>query len=226
DGAMVPPGEFIPLCEETGLIVDLGAHILRLVCQDMGIMARHLPTALPVAFNVSAVQFDHPQFVETLERTVAAFGVPPGLLEVEITETSIMRDFTQALDRLERLASLGFRLHLDDFGTGYASLGYLKQLPIHVLKIDQGFMRGIPGDPKDERLVRTIIDLGRNFSLTVLAEGVETAGQVAFLRTGGCDEAQGYFFARPMPLEEALAFVRSCPTCLLAEAESASLGDG
>ncbi|MBZ4684932.1 MAG: Response regulator receiver modulated diguanylate cyclase/phosphodiesterase with sensor(S) [Desulfomicrobiaceae bacterium] len=226
DGAMVPPGEFIPLCEETGLIVDLGAHILRLVCQDMGIMARHLPTALPVAFNVSAVQFDHPQFVETLEQTVAAFGVPPHLLEVEITETSIMRDFAQALARLERLASLGFRLHLDDFGTGYASLGYLKQLPIHVLKIDQSFMRGIPGDPKDERLVRTIIDLGRNFSLTVLAEGVETAGQVAFLRTGGCDEAQGYFFARPMPLEEALAFVRSCPTCLLAEAESASLGDG
>ncbi len=226
DGSMVPPGEFIPLCEETGLIVDLGEHILRLVCQDMGIMARHLPTVLPVAFNVSAVQFDQPQFVETLERTVAAFGVPPHLLEVEITETSIMRDFGQALARLERLASLGFRLHLDDFGTGYASLGYLKQLPIHVLKIDQGFMRGIPGDPKDERLVRTIIDLGRNFALTVLAEGVETAAQVAFLRKGGCDEAQGYFFARPMPLDEALAFVRTCPTCLLAEAESASLGDG
>lgn len=222
DGTMVPPGEFIPLCEETGLIVELGEVIMRLVCQDMGIMARRLERSVPVAFNVSAVQFDHPHFVDVLERTVQAFGVDPGLLEVEITETSIMRDFDRALARLERLAALGFRLHLDDFGTGYASLGYLKQLPIHVLKIDQRFMRGIPGDPKDERLVRTIVDLGRNFGLQVLAEGVETADQVAFLRACGCDEAQGYYFARPMPLDQAIAFLQDCPQCLL-QGQSAAL---
>ncbi len=213
DGTMVPPGEFIPLCEETGLIVELGEVILRLVCQDMGILQRRLGRLLPVAFNVSAVQFDHRHFVDMLERTVRGFGINPSLLEVEITETSIMRDFEQALARLERLAASGFRLHLDDFGTGYASLSYLKQLPIHVLKIDQRFTRGIPGDAKDERLVRTIVDLGHNFDLHVLAEGVETAAQLEFLRACGCDEAQGYYFARPMPLDEAIVFVQRCATC-------------
>jgi diguanylate cyclase (GGDEF)-like protein/PAS domain S-box-containing protein len=215
DGSLVLPGEFIPLCEETGLIVELGEVILRLVCHDLSVMTRRLPTSLPVAFNVSAVQFDHPQFVELLESSVAAFGISPSLIEVEITETSIMRDFDRALERLRRLADLGFRLHMDDFGTGYASLGYLKQLPIHVLKIDQRFMRSIPGDTKDERLVRTIVDLARNFGLVALAEGVETAEQVEFLRACRCDEAQGYYFARPMPLDDALAFALACPTCVV-----------
>lgn len=213
DGSLVPPGEFIPLCEETGLIIDLGETILRLVCHDLGIIRRNLPQALPVAFNVSALQFDQPRFVDTLQATAASFEIPFHLLEVEITETSIMRDFEHALARLTRLAELGFRLHMDDFGTGYASLGYLKQLPIHVLKIDQRFMRSIPGDAKDKRLVRTIIDLAHNFGLIALAEGVETAEQVQFLLACRCDEAQGYYFARPMPLAEAIAFAQTCPTC-------------
>lgn len=213
DGSLVPPGEFIPLCEETGLIIDLGETILRLVCHDLGIIRRNLPQALPVAFNVSALQFDQPRFVDTLQATAASFEIPFHLLEVEITETSIMRDFEHALARLTLLAELGFRLHMDDFGTGYASLGYLKQLPIHVLKIDQRFMRSIPGDAKDERLVRTIIDLAHNFGLIALAEGVETAEQVEFLLACRCDEAQGYYFARPMPLAKAIAFVQTCPTC-------------
>ncbi len=197
-GSLVPPSQFIPLAEETGFIVPLGEWVLRTACAE----ARRWQLAgrpLRLSVNVSNVQFRAGDLVDRIESALHASGLSPELLELEITESAIMEQGVAPREHLDRLRSLGVRLSLDDFGTGYSSLVTLKRLPLHVLKIDQGFVRGLPDDQNDLQIVRTIVTMAQNLGLECIAEGVETAEQFALLRELGCRAFQGYLFARPEP---------------------------
>lgn len=197
-GALVPPSQFIPLAEETGFIVPLGEWVLRTACAE----ARRWQLAgrpLRVSVNVSNVQFRAGDLVDRVESALHLSGLPPELLELEITESAIMEQGVAPREHLDRLRSMGVRLSLDDFGTGYSSLVTLKRLPLHVLKIDQGFVRGLPDDQNDLQIVRTILTMAQNLGLDCIAEGVETPEQFALLRELGCRAFQGYLFSRPEP---------------------------
>ncbi len=190
----VSPGEFIPVAEESGFIVPIGDWVLaQAVRQAAEWRARG--AHLPVSINVSALQFQQPGFTGRVRHELEAAGLPPELLELELTESILIRDAEGALRRLQALADLGVRLAIDDFGTGYSSLGYLKRFPIHRLKIDRSFVSLLPGDASDQAIVNAIIQLGRAMDLKVIAEGVETEPQRQFLLDAGCDEFQGYLYA-------------------------------
>ncbi len=212
---MVAPQRFIGLAEETGLIVPIGAWVMRTACaqakawQDAG-----LPP-LRVAVNLSARQFTQPDMVRAVARTLAETGLPPACLELELTESLFVDDVTQAVELLHQLKQLGVALSIDDFGTGYSSLSYLRTFPIDVLKIDRSFVGDIASDADDAAIVVSIIALAHNLQLRVIAEGVETAAQLDFLRAHGCDEMQGYFFSRPVPAEEFEQLVRAAELPLL-----------
>lgn len=198
---LVPPNQFIPLAEETGFIVPLGDWVLATACDE----ARRWQLEgrpLRVSVNVSNVQFRAGDLVDRVESVLVRSGLPPELLELEITESVIMEPGTAAGDHLDRLRKLGVRLSLDDFGTGYSSLVSLKRLPLHVLKIDQGFVRGLPEDQNDLQIVRTILTMAQNLGLDCIAEGVETSAQFDLLRELGCPAFQGYHFSRPEPAAE------------------------
>jgi diguanylate cyclase (GGDEF)-like protein len=196
---LVPPSGFIGLAEETGLIVPLGLWVLRAACvqgkawQDEG--HRHLR----VAVNVSGRQFAQPGFVREVAAILAETGITPALLDLELTETVLMEDAEENLAVLQELKALGVRLSIDDFGTGYSSLGYLRRLPIGALKVDRSFLAGVPSDEDRTTITSAIVALGRSLRLGVIAEGVESPEQVAFLRELGCDEMQGYLVSRPLP---------------------------
>ncbi|MET0334430.1 MAG: EAL domain-containing protein [Rhizobacter sp.] len=190
----VPPGEFIPVAEESGFIIAIGDWVLsQAVRQAAAWRARG--TAMPVSINVSALQFQQPDFPGRVERELRNAGLPPELLELELTETILIHDAQEALHRLQALSQLGVGLAIDDFGTGYSSLGYLKRFPISRLKIDRSFVSHLPGDTSDQAIVNAIIQLGRAMNLKVIAEGVETEPQRQFLVEAGCDEFQGYLYA-------------------------------
>jgi len=196
---MVPPGRFVSIAEETGLIVPIGAWVMRTACaqnkawQDAGF------DKLRVAVNLSARQFSAPDLIEGLERVLADTGLEPKYLEIELTESLFMSDVTPAVELLHRMKALGVNLSIDDFGTGYSSLSYLSRFPIDVLKIDRSFVADITRDANDEAIVTSIIALAHNLKLAVIAEGVETGEQLDYLRRHGCDEMQGYYFSRPLP---------------------------
>ena len=208
DRGLVPPIEFVPIAESTGLIRPLGAWILE---EALGAARRWLDLGWPVrvAVNVSAAQLRQRDLPALLRRLLAETGVPPHLLELEVTE-SLFVDPSQITIRrcLDAVAALGVSLAIDDFGTGYSSLACLKRLPVDRIKIDKSFLRELGRDPADEAIVRTIIGIARTFERRVVAEGVETELQRRFLAHAGCDEAQGYHFARPMPEDEVTAFMR------------------
>ena len=195
---MVPPSRFISIAEETGLIVPIGAWVMRTACaqnkawQDAGF------DKLRVAVNLSARQFGAPDLLEGLEAVLKDTGMEPKYLEIELTESLFMSDITPAVDLLHRMKALGVNLSIDDFGTGYSSLSYLSRFPIDVLKIDRSFVADITRDANDEAIVTSIIALAHNLKLAVIAEGVETAEQLDYLRRHGCDEMQGYYFSRPL----------------------------
>ena len=197
----ISPVRFIPLAEETGFIVELGEWVLRQACQQM--MAwRAAGLVVPkVAVNVSVKQLERGDIVETVRAVLDATGLPPAALELEITESVIM-NIEDALAILKRLHQLGVHLAVDDFGTGYSSLSYLKLLPINTLKIDRSFVIGIGGNAGDEAIIRTVIALARSLKLSTVAEGVDSAHQVDFLRAHGCNEIQGFFFGKPQPADE------------------------
>ena len=190
----ISPGEFIPVAEESGFVVPIGEWVLQQAVEQA---ARWLRQGLrmPVAVNVSALQFQQTQFVEQVAEVLRDAGLPPGLLELELTEGILLRDAQDALHRLEALSALGICMSIDDFGTGYSSLGYLKRFPIQRLKIDRSFIMGLPGDASDAGIVNAIIQMGRALRLQVIAEGVETEAQRDFLNRAGCDEFQGYLYA-------------------------------
>jgi diguanylate cyclase (GGDEF)-like protein len=208
DRGLVPPIEFVPIAESNGLIRPLGAWILE---EALGAARRWLDLGWPVrvAVNVSAAQLRQRDLPALLRRLLTETGVPPHLLELEVTE-SLFVDPSQITIRrcLDSVAAMGVSLAIDDFGTGYSSLACLKRLPVDRIKIDKSFLRELGRDPADEAIVRTIIGIARTFDRRVVAEGVETELQRRFLERAGCDEAQGYHFARPMPEAEVTAFMR------------------
>jgi diguanylate cyclase (GGDEF)-like protein/PAS domain S-box-containing protein len=197
----VSPAEFISVAEITGLIIPLGEKILDSAINILKEWQHHPSMAdLSLAVNISPEQFRHPTFVGHLADLIRTRGINPGKLELEITESLLIEDMENTAARMDELREMGIRFSLDDFGTGYASLGYLKRLPLHQLKIDQSFVRDLLTDPDDEAIIRTILALGKSLDLRVIAEGVETEGQVERLRELGCDVFQGYYFGRPEPV--------------------------
>jgi EAL domain-containing protein (putative c-di-GMP-specific phosphodiesterase class I) len=190
----ISPTEFIPLAEDSGFVIAIGDWVLHQAVEQAASWLRR-GRRLQVAVNVSALQFQQSQFVDTVAEALRASGLPPELLELELTEGILLRDADEALNRLQALAALGVRMSIDDFGTGYSSLGYLKRFPIQRLKIDRSFVQGLPADPSDAGIVNAIIQMGQALKLDVIAEGVETEVQRAFLLRAGCDEFQGYLYA-------------------------------
>ncbi|HET8764906.1 MAG TPA: EAL domain-containing protein, partial [Rhodanobacter sp.] len=206
-GEQVPPGVFIPLAEENGLIVVLGNWVLQRACELLAQWAGAPATRdLALAVNVSARQFARPDFVDTVRAVVATHGVDPSRLKLEVTESAILDDLDEATAKLRQLRALGMRISLDDFGTGYSSLAYLSRLPLDQLKIDQSFVARLPDSPSDAMVARTIIGMGRGLGMEVIAEGVETSAQHAFLMSKGCNAFQGFLISMPVsaPAFEAL----------------------
>jgi len=199
---MVPPGRFVSIAEETGLIVPIGAWVLRTACAQNKAWQEAGFDKLRVAVNLSARQFGAPDLIENLEAVLKDTGLEAKYLEIELTESLFMSDITPAVELLHRMKALGVNLSIDDFGTGYSSLSYLSRFPIDVLKIDRSFVADITRDANDEAIVTSIIALAHNLKLAVIAEGVETGEQLDYLRRHGCDEMQGYYFSRPVPANE------------------------
>ncbi|WP_256081833.1 EAL domain-containing protein [Massilia sp. YIM B04103] len=199
---MVPPGDFIPLAENSGLIVPLGAWVIREVCrQQRAWIDAGLQTAV-VAVNLSPRQFQDEHLVDEIRRALSEHALDAACIEMEITESTVMDNAAEAGCKLNALKSLGISLSLDDFGTGHSSLSRLRHLPIDHLKIDQAFVRHLCTNAADAAICKAIVDLAHNLQLSVIAEGVEDAAQAAALRSWGCDDVQGFYFARPMPPEE------------------------
>ncbi len=199
---VVSPSQFIPLAEETGLIVPIGEWVLATACARNKAWQDGGQPQLNVAVNLSARQFADPMLLSRLTQIIRSSGLDPASVELEITESVVMSNGELAVAALEKLKAIGVQIAIDDFGTGYSSLSYLKRFPIDTLKIDRSFIRDIPADAGDKKITRAIIAMAQSFKLTVVAEGVETADQLAFLRAQRCDIAQGYFLYRPLPEEE------------------------
>ena len=204
---MVSPGDFIPLAEETGLIVPIGQWILETVCARNKEWQRAGLPIVKLAVNISAKQF-RPTLPRLVAEILARHELDARFLELEITESMIMQNVEGVIAMMDDFQQLGTSLSLDDFGTGYSSLSYLKRFPIDKLKIDQSFVRGVTKDADDEAITKAIISLSRNLGLRVIAEGVETEEQLAFLRSAGCEEIQGYYYSRPLPEEDFVKFLR------------------
>ena len=206
---LVPPAKFIPLAEETGLIVPIGQWVIRAACEQNMAWERAGYGALRIAVNLSARQFAQPNLALSIASTLTKAGLEPERLEIELTEGLVMTDVENAIEILRDLKALGLQLSIDDFGTGYSSLSYLKRFPIDILKIDQSFVSDIENSPDDATIVLSIISLAHNLRMRVIAEGVETQKQLEYLREHGCDEMQGYYFSRPLPAEEFGELIRS-----------------
>ncbi|MCM8565702.1 putative bifunctional diguanylate cyclase/phosphodiesterase [Thauera linaloolentis] len=206
----VPPARFIPLAEESGLIIPIGEWVLREACRQAQQWREQGLGPMVMAVNVSALQFHRSDPVEMVGRILSETGLPAECLELELTESLLVQDGAGAtLETLRRLKALGLRIAIDDFGTGYSSLAYLRRFPIDKLKIDRAFVRDIACDPEDAAIVNLIVDLGRILKLKTIAEGVEDPEQLAFLGARGCNEVQGYLFARPMPGADFAAYLDS-----------------
>jgi diguanylate cyclase (GGDEF)-like protein len=202
---MVSPAAFIPLAEETGLISPIGAWVLKEACRQNRVWQDAGLPPLCISVNLSARQFRQADLTRVVEMNLIEANLPPDCLELELTETLMMHNTEQFIARLRELKEMGVRLAIDDFGTGYSSLAYLKRFPVDCLKIDQSFIRDIAADPHDAAITRSVIALAHSLDMEVVAEGVETASQLAYLREHGCDQIQGYHFSRPVP---AAAFAR------------------
>lgn len=198
---MVSPASFIALAEDTGLIVPLGNWVLETACRQLATWSKHPELAqLSLAVNVSARQFRQLSFTDQVQQLLVSTGAPASKLKLELTESTLIEDADAVVQRMEELQALGIRFSLDDFGTGYSSLAYLKRLPLTQLKIDQSFVRDLLTDHNDAAIVKTIIALGNSLGLDVIAEGVETEAQLAFLAEHGCRQYQGYLFGKPVPV--------------------------
>jgi EAL domain-containing protein (putative c-di-GMP-specific phosphodiesterase class I)/CheY-like chemotaxis protein len=198
----VSPADFIPVLEETGLIVTVGRWVIATACEQIGRWARSSVGPVQVAVNVSGRQFFDGGLETDVVRALVEHRVPAGLLELELTETSLMTNAEETIATLERLKAIGVQISIDDFGTGYSSLARLQRFPIDKLKIDIAFIRDITTNADDATIARAIISMAHTLKLDVIAEGVETAAQLAYLRRHHCDQIQGYSFSRPLPVAE------------------------
>jgi len=207
----ISPADFIPVAEETGQIIAIGEWVLRTACWRFASWQKQGMQMFPIAVNLSILQLRQQNLAAIVEATLEETGLAPENLELEITEGIMMGDTKLAMGFLTRMHELGVKMSIDDFGTGFSSLSYLKNLPVHKLKIDQSFVRDIETDASDAAIVRSIIGLGHRLGLKVIAEGVETLEQLDFLRIRGCDEVQGYFFSRPLTAGDFVKFVNSEP---------------
>ena len=210
----ISPARFIPVAEESGFIVPIGDWVLSQAVRQAALWHSKGLT-VPIAVNVSALQFQQGHFVDRVASVLAVSGLPPQLLELELTESILVHDADEALHRLHALARLGLRMSIDDFGTGYSSLAYLKRFPIDKLKIDRSFISGLPDDGRDAGIVRAILQMARALGMKVIAEGVESEAQRGFLHEAGCDEFQGFLFA---PALDALSFEQRLPAVAVAMA--------
>jgi len=204
---LIPPGTFVPIAEESGLIVDMGEWILRAACRE----AASWPKPLQVAVNLSPIQFRHGDLPSLVHAILLETGLAPHRLELEVTEGVLINDFTRAVAILRRLKMLGVSIAMDDFGTGYSSLSYLQSFPFDKIKIDRTFISNLTDNHYSATIVRAVIGLGRGLNLPVMAEGVESAEQLAFLARESCDEVQGFLIGRPAPIEEYAAMVGRKP---------------
>ena len=207
----IPPAEFIPLAENAGLGGQVGEWVLQTVLADMGRWLQNGEPVVKVAVNLSAVQFSEPQLVEKIRSQLEQSGLSPQWLELELTEIAAMKNPTVAAHTMAQLSELGLSLSIDDFGTGYSSLSHLKRFDIYKLKIDQSFVRDVVNDPEDQAIVTAIINMAHSLGMVTLAEGVETPEQLAFLKTQGCDEIQGYLYSYPLEREAFAELLRSPP---------------
>jgi predicted signal transduction protein with EAL and GGDEF domain len=204
----VPPSDFIPLAEESGLIFEMGQWILREACRE----AASWPVPLQVAVNLSPAQFMHGDVVSLVHSILLETGLAPGRLELEITEGVLIEDFDRGLSLLRRLKGLGVRISMDDFGSGYSSLSYLQAFPFDKIKIDRAFVMNLGRNPQSAAIVRAVIGLGHGLEMSIVAEGVETQEQLGFLTEERCDAVQGYFIGKPLPIEQYDALVGRAPT--------------
>jgi diguanylate cyclase (GGDEF)-like protein len=199
---LIPPGQFIPVAEESGLIVPIGRWVLREACRQVRAWQDAGLRTVPVAVNISAVEFRHKDFLDGLVTILKETGLTSDYLELELTESILMHDVEASMTTLDALKAMGIKLAIDDFGTGYSSLSYLKRFPIDTLKIDQSFVRDIATDVDDATIVSAVIGMGRNLNHRVIAEGVETHEQFTFLSTRQCPEGQGFLFGKPVVADE------------------------
>lgn len=207
---MVSPAEFIPLAEQTGLILPLGQWVLDTACHTLVAWAATPHTAeLTLAVNVSAQQLAQPDYVDQVIATLRTTGANPNRLKLELTESTLVHDVDETVAKMTALKAIGVQFAMDDFGTGYSSLNYLKRLPLDQLKIDQSFVRDVLTDPNDAAIARTVVALGQTLGLEVMAEGVETVRQQQFLKEIGCHCFQGYLISRPLPLSEFETFLKA-----------------
>ena len=205
---MIPPLNFIPVAEETGLILPISDWVLRTACtQNKAWQAMGLPP-VRVAINLAARQFQQQNLLENIFKVLDELNLPPQWLELEITESTAMQNLDVTIEILNQLSERGVRIAIDDFGTGYSSLSYLKKFPINALKIDRSFIKDVTLDPDSAAIVTAIIAMAKNLKVKVIAEGVETSEQLEFLRKYGCDEIQGYLFSRPVPPEDFVELLR------------------
>jgi diguanylate cyclase (GGDEF)-like protein/PAS domain S-box-containing protein len=210
---LVSPLEFIPICEDTGLILPLGRSVMRTACELLVEWEKDAKTAaLTIAVNVSAPQFHHPDFVQQVLTIVQETGINPSRLKLELTESLLVNDITGTINKMNALKKIGILFSLDDFGTGYSSLSYLHRLPLDQLKIDQSFIRDALNDENAAVIARTVLALGKALNLNVIAEGVETTRHLEFIQKEGCQEYQGYLFSKPLPVAELTEFIEHAKT--------------
>ena len=206
---MISPEEFIPVAEDTGMIVAIGRWVMREACRQNAAWQQAGLRPLRVAVNLSARQFRSDNLLDEIDAALSDTALPASSLELEITESMVMEDPERVIDLLEKIRSRGIHLSLDDFGTGHSSLAYLKRFPIDCVKIDRAFIMDMPGNTDDVAIARTIVAMAKSLGLATVAEGVETAEQLELLKNMGCDQIQGYFFSRPLPADEFLAFYQA-----------------
>lgn len=206
---LVAPGQFIPLAEENGLIVPIGEWVMRQACTQVMVWHRAGLPLVNLAVNLSARQLQHPNLVNVVTAVLHETGLPPTYLELEITETAAMADMAASIERLRDLRQLGVKISMDDFGTGYSCLSHLKQFPLDGIKIDRAFVKDLPHSPVDQAMVNAIIAMAKGLSLSLVAEGVETADQTLCLHELGCSEMQGYLFGYPQPAAKAVPYLQA-----------------
>ncbi len=206
---MVSPVQFIPLAEESSLILEVGDWVMEAACRQLVVWSKSEQTKhLTLAVNVSSKQFKQPDFLERVKSLIHAYELDASRLKIELTETVVLNDVTEVIVKMHALKALRVGLSMDDFGTGYSSLSYLKQLPMDQIKIDQSFVHDMTSDQNDVVMVKTIIDMAKNFHLNVIAEGVETEAHLSLLKQMGCMAYQGYLFGKPVPIEQFEALLR------------------